>query len=431
MRRLASDGVTESFVGIMDQPAGKQVIVRRILPHIVRDVSRLASVEARVKDLRTIQHPILQRVGELVSVDGEKYVIEDWRDSIDFQRILDWCLESRRTIPHNVYLNLATQLCNALEALHARPGTESGADSVLHMGLNPQAVHVDAHGKVFVGNYGMVVSPTQGAGSEAQAHRTEYLAPEQTSPNEKLTPATDIFSLGSILFEMLTLKPMFKAESNLQTIQNIRRAEVTTHLLEVKELLQGLDKVLYRALSLNPRHRYQRAFVLREDLRGLMAGFSFSHIDDDTSNFLKPLFRSRGAKPASNGPLASAHDMIPAETTASIINASIKDDKRSSFPASFGPPPAEDKLDDTQAHIRHAKGLPLQPAGPTISPDDSFELPEGLEDVDLEKTPVVPLDETNWVEKKPPKKPSEEVTQWEQGKKTPPVENKRQETPPP
>ena len=41
----------------------------------------------------------------------------------------------------------------------------------------------------------------------------------------------------------------------------------------------ALDKVLFRALSLNPRHRYQRAFVLREDLRGLMAGFSFADIE--------------------------------------------------------------------------------------------------------------------------------------------------------
>jgi hypothetical protein len=51
--------------------------------------------------------------------------------------------------------------------------------------------------------------------------------------------------------------------------------------------------VLYRALSLNPRHRYQRAFVLREDLRGLMAGYSFSTIVDDTRHFIGQIIDSQ------------------------------------------------------------------------------------------------------------------------------------------
>ena len=49
----------------------------------------------------------------------------------------------------------------------------------------------------------------------------------------------------------------------------------------MKHCLPGLDKILYRALSLNPRHRYQRAFVLREDLRGLMVGYQFGDIERD------------------------------------------------------------------------------------------------------------------------------------------------------
>ena len=97
-----------------------------------------------------------------------------------------------------------------------------------------------------------------------------------------------------MLYELLVLRPMFRADSSLQTIHKVRRAEVTTQLLEVKEILSGLDKVLFRALSLNPRHRYQRAFVLREDLRGLMAGFSFADIESVAREFLAPVFRAYG-----------------------------------------------------------------------------------------------------------------------------------------
>jgi hypothetical protein len=142
---------------------------------------------------------------------------------------------------------------------------------------------------------------------------------------------------------------------------------VTTQLLEVKEVLPGLDKVLYRALSLNPRHRYQRAFVLREDLRGLMAGFSFANIDQDTQDFLKPLFAARGEQRTDEVmPLMSGDDTQP-ETTASLLGSDA--------------PRAEDGLTTTSIEVQAQTpsvpppGLPVAygtPQGPASQDTASF-----------------------------------------------------------
>ncbi|MBA2320793.1 MAG: protein kinase, partial [Deltaproteobacteria bacterium] len=307
MRRLGTDGITESFLGILDEPAGKTVLVRRLIPGILKHPGRVADLDARLGDLLGIRHPSLVPVLREVSAGGERLVLEDWTDALSLERIIQWCVKHKQSVPHNVFLNLAAQICNGLEALHSRPGPSSGTEAVLHLALHPGSVWVGHDGKVLVGSFGLFRSPVMNfkKDSGSGSMRLEYMAPEQTHLDQKLGPPTDVFALGALLYEILKGKPMFRAESNLQTIHRIRRAEVTTHLLEVREAFPGLDRVLYRALSLNPRHRYQRAFVLREDLRGLMAGFSFSTIAEDTRAFLAPIFmRTRGSdEPTSDTPI--------------------------------------------------------------------------------------------------------------------------------
>ncbi len=293
VRKLGTGGVSETYAGVLDDAERKKVAVRRVLPYILQDQSRLASVEARVKDLLGVRHPFLVQVLDWVREEDQRFAVEDWVEGCDLDRVIAWCRKHNRSLPHNVFLNLATQVCNGLEALHGRPGKGSGAENVLHLGLKPGALFATPDGKVVVGSYALTRSPTSlphGGVAGPIPTRMEYLSPEQTHPDQKLTPASDIFALGSVLYELLTLEPLFRADSNLQTIHRVRKAEVTRQLLQVKEIMPGLDKVLYRALSLNPRHRYQRAFVLREDLRGLMAGYSFSSIAEDTRSFLQPLF---------------------------------------------------------------------------------------------------------------------------------------------
>lgn len=323
MRKLGGDGIVESYTAILDEPAGKAVVAHRFTPFVSRDAGRMAAVESRLRDLVALRHPVLVPVLDHVVVGDDHYAVCDQVDSVDLAAVLRRCRETGVEVPRNVYLNLATQICNGLEALHSRPGTETGSASVLHMALRPSTIRLTPDGKVLVGDFGWLRSPTTvpHSGLEGDAPRMEYLAPEQTHPDQKLTPASDIFSLGAILYEMLTLRPMFLAESTLQTIHKVRRAEVTTQLLEVKEQLPGLDRVLYRALSLNPRHRYQRAFVLREDLRGLMAGFTFARIIDDTRAFLTPFLGGPSPEPiavidrpapsADAGPIGAAATPLP------------------------------------------------------------------------------------------------------------------------
>lgn len=289
-RKLGTGSVAESYLAT--QGDGKTVLARRLLTFISRDPNRIASINGRVAELSGFRHPSLVHVSGAVQEGGETIIIEEFMEGVSLDRLVAAARNQGVQLPPHLFLHIAVQVCNALEALHSRPST-AGGESVLHLGLKPGAVFVGVDGKVVVGSFGLTRSPSalpQGGVAGPVAMRMEYLSPEQTHSDQQLTPASDLFSLGAVLYELLTLESLFRAESNLQTIHRIRRGEVTSQLLKVKARMPGLDKVLYRALSVNPKHRYQRAFVLREDLRGLMAGYSFASVNEDARTWLAPLF---------------------------------------------------------------------------------------------------------------------------------------------
>lgn len=291
-----ADATPGSFVAIVDDQSGPQrVLARRITPD---SRGALALLETRVHDLRDMRNPALARVLGLVEDEGDCWVVEAWRGGLPLSAVVRQCAARGGTLPNAVFLQLAIQLCTGIEAMHHRPGSPS--DPLLHLGLSPAAVSVDPDGRPTLGRYGLLPDPT-GSGSE-------YLAPEQTVPGAKPGPSTDVFSLGTLLYELLTLKPMFRADSGTHP----RRADLTTQLVEVREVMPGLDKVLLRALSANPSHRYQSAFVLREDLRGLLAGYPSSDVERAAGDFFAPLVRTTDPAPPVDEPEYTENDAMGA-----------------------------------------------------------------------------------------------------------------------
>ena len=321
MRTIETDGVHTAYAGILDDPPGKACVVQRIPSTLLRDPATARTVTSRIGDLLPIRHPSLLGVLQHLVTDEDQYVVSEWSDMVRLADVVAWCNANDTQLPHNLFLHFAAGICNALEAIHGRPGAATGSKAVLHLGLDSRSIGLTRDGQVMLGNFGLTSTPTTTAHSGGLKIERLYISPEQTHLEQDLTAASDLFSLGAVLYEILTLKPMFAGSTPLRTIAMVRGAEVTTQLLEIKEVFPGLDRVMYRVMAQNPRHRYQRAFVLREDLRALMAGFSFSNIDADARAFLAPMFA--GEKALDDELQAPFQFVAPeGETTLSLLDDS-------------------------------------------------------------------------------------------------------------
>jgi serine/threonine protein kinase len=384
-RKLGSDGPVDRLAATSAE--GRPALARRIDADQLRDPGRLAAVAARARDILGVRHPSIVPALDLLGDGSSTVLIEEAPDAVSLDSVLAYLRSTGQALPAHVFLHIATQICNALEALHGRPSPAAGADQLLHLGLRPSAVLLSREGRVRLGRLALVPGVGSLPGADADEAYLEYLAPEQTHADQRLAPASDVFALGALLTELLTLRPLFRDQTPMKTIQRVRRAEIDDMMLEAQERLPGVEVALYRALALNPRHRYQRAFVLREDLRGLMAEFSFKTIHEEIAALAAPVFDWAGGE----GDEPPAAHAAPHDEWMPLTERRLDPDRQDAVTQREDDPFALDERTDPDAAAEFEVSLPLIQAlrENTIPPDDdSFDADP--EDEDEEAAPQAP-----------------------------------------
>ncbi|EDM29253.1 serine/threonine-protein kinase [Lentisphaera araneosa HTCC2155] len=189
--------------------------------------------------------------------------------------------------PLNKSLQVFIKICDAISYAHSR--------GVVHLDLKPDNVCIDNFGEVFVYDWGMALrlyipeddmnflSPDiQGVSNECKG-TPAFMAPEQLTPNKKVVDErTDIFSLGGLLYSILTKKVPFDIKSFNSKRELIAPSKRSPEL----HIDNGLVAVCLKAMSENPEQRYQTVDELRHEIDRYLDGFAPSA---ENASFLKTL----------------------------------------------------------------------------------------------------------------------------------------------
>jgi serine/threonine protein kinase/tetratricopeptide (TPR) repeat protein len=257
-RKLGEGGMGVVYEA-RDERLGRLVAIKR-----VRTFSADASQRDRlVREARTaagISHPNICQVYELGEVGEELFVVMELLDGETLASRV-----SRGPIPVNEALQITLGILAALEAMHAR--------GIVHRDLKPSNVFLTRHGAKLL-DFGLARPPALEAGDLAVTNpgtilgTPRYMAPEMLS-DEPIGPATDIFCLGAILFEMLTGRPAFSG-STLPAVYNAVLSEQPPPLVGEADVIAA-DRVIQRALAKRPGDRWQDAAAMAQAVRDAMA----------------------------------------------------------------------------------------------------------------------------------------------------------------
>ena len=232
-----------------------QAVALKFLPAVVEnDPSRLQRFLNEVKIARQISHPNVCRVYDVGEVDGHHFLSMEYVDGEDLAGLL------RRIgrLPGDKAIQIARQLCAGLAAAHDK--------GVLHRDLKPANVMLDGEGRVRITDFGLAAIVGQVSGAEVGAGTPAYMAPEQIAGKD-VSVATDIFSLGIVLFELFTGKPVFKADSAAE-LQRLHQENRTSPSSFVPDLDPGVERVILRCLSRHPAERPTSALAVAAALPG-------------------------------------------------------------------------------------------------------------------------------------------------------------------
>jgi len=233
-----------------------QVVAIKFLPEkLSQDAPALARFHAEVRVARQVSHPNVCRVFDIGEADGILFLTMEYVDGEDLASVVR---RIGRLSPDKA-TEIARQICAGLAAAHER--------SVIHRDLKPANVMLDGAGKIRITDFGLASIAASIQGVDARAGTPAYMAPEQLAGRE-VTAKSDIYSLGLILYEILTGKRAFDATTLPELMKLRESGTITNPSTLVRDLDPLIERVILRCLELEPEKRPSSALQVAAALPG-------------------------------------------------------------------------------------------------------------------------------------------------------------------
>ncbi len=265
LARLAP-GEIETRVTSTRDPLPERFVVKRLLPHLVADAEGRARFEREAALHSAVSHPNVVRVFESgATVQGEPYLAMEYVDGCDAFRLLRHTTHERTVLPARTSVHIAREVLRALSAVHDARDASGTPLGIVHRDVTPSNIYLAALGDVKLGDFGIARSlqrapdaharpSAEGAQDVSLMGKFSYLAPEQVA-GEPFDHRADLFSLATVLAELLIGKPLFPGTGQLQVLLAIRDCNLKPLLDARDRLPPGIIPVLEQALSRDPATR--------------------------------------------------------------------------------------------------------------------------------------------------------------------------------
>ena len=254
---LLGEGGMGAVYRAYDRELDRTVALKLIRPELGSDPNLTQRFRQELLLASKISHKNVLRIHDLGEANGTKFISMAYVEGEDLYHLL----RREGRLPLSRAVAIARQLCAALEAAHA--------EGVVHRDLKPQNILLDKAGQVYVSDFGLAKSlesdATQMTMSGQFLGTPRYMSPEQALA-APLDHRSDLYSLGLILYEMVTGEIPFRADSTLQTMY-LRVHEKPADPRQINpELPEYLAQIILRCLETDPAQRYQSAREILDDL---------------------------------------------------------------------------------------------------------------------------------------------------------------------
>ncbi|MBI2570035.1 MAG: protein kinase [Candidatus Schekmanbacteria bacterium] len=292
IRRIARGGMAELFLakkrGLEDFQ--RLVAIKRMLPHLTDDEEFVTMFLDECRLVSRLQHPNIVQVFDIGKMGQSYFLAMEYVQGHDLHALVNRVAQGGGRIPYPLTLFICSEIACGLSYAHQLRDEDGRHFAIIHRDINPKNVLVSLAGEVKIVDFGIAKAASRSRETDTGiiTGKVAYMSPEQ-AVGKVLDGRSDLFSLGIVLFEMLTGRHLFARENNLATLEAVRRAEVPTPSSLVEGLPPSIDAVVRRCLAPRREDRYADGAELQMALLELIQELGRPVTRSDLAGFLKTL----------------------------------------------------------------------------------------------------------------------------------------------
>lgn len=267
LRHLGAGGMADVFLA--QRPGGEALVLKCMRPDIAEETQYVEMFLEEARISRALLHPNIVRVHDAGGSASELYIAMEYvpgKNLAEIGKAAGW------RFPPEIACWIAAEVAAALDYAHRCTDADGKLVSLIHRDVNPPNVLIREDGAVKLADFGIAKTAQHHSRTTQGVLRgkVEYLSPEQVE-GLPLDARTDVFSLGALLYLLLTGVHPFQATTTMQTLQRIRAARCDEPSIAAPGVPAKLDPIVLRALARDRAERYPTAAALERDLRAWLA----------------------------------------------------------------------------------------------------------------------------------------------------------------
>src|SRR5215831_15273284 len=261
-RELAKGGMADVFVAY-DRQLKRRVAVKVLFPEFARDPSFVERFRREAQNAASLNHANIAAVYDWGQERGTYYIVMEYVEGRSLRDII----RTDGPLPATAAARISSELADALAFAHR--------NGVVHRDVKPGNVLITASGQVKLTDFGIAANQFDANQSLTQTGSVmgtaTYFSPEQAQ-GHSVDGRSDVYSLGVVLYEMVTGQPPFVGESPVAVAYKHVREEPPPPSTRAPDLPPDLERIILTAMAKDPDARYQTADDLRTDLLRFVRG---------------------------------------------------------------------------------------------------------------------------------------------------------------
>ena len=270
IERIGEGGMAEVFTAILSGAEGfeRTVVIKRLRPHLALNPDAVAQFIDEAKLGSVLTHSNIVTISDFGKVGDGYYLAQEFVDGRTLAQIAARYQEKYgRSVPTAIVFHVVHEVLGGIGYAHDRTDTHGRPLGIVHRDVSPTNIMISFEGEVKLLDFG-IVKATERVSKTREGNvkgNVGYMSPEQARGQEA-TPRSDLFSLGLVMFELLSGEPFYQGGGAGEILYQAATGPTVEHWGRIAKLPPPAPEVLRKVLALDPAKRFVSARAFAHEL---------------------------------------------------------------------------------------------------------------------------------------------------------------------